>query len=220
MFHTGKKQCAHGRRLSCWGVAVVLWGAAAATVWADDGPRVVAVEEHWQLVVDQPDDETCSPQVTCSMSPSGNLNGMYFSVELNHRSAPEYSAGGVHVQLWGDGAHWDVRDVQGGQLLSHNQEVVEWTQVLSVENGLLSFRVTDASSQSWGHFGGEGQLHFQFASNITDLNGYNPEASVANSGVGYGANRVAGLVLKKVRAHLENGTVVDMDDPRAVYLRP
>ena len=52
-----------------------------------------------------------------------------------------------------------------------------------------------------------------------NLNQYSPDSSAALSGIGFAANRVVSLVLKKVRVYTDGGTVIEDPTPRVVYER-
>ena len=65
--------------------------------------RVVLVEEHWELRLGQPDSDRSAPQTTMVMSPTGNVEGVHFLFTLNHSTVPEYTPGGMQVQLWNGG---------------------------------------------------------------------------------------------------------------------
>ena len=52
---------------------------------------------------------------------------------------------------------------------------------------------------------------------LSSLNAYRPEVSVANSGVGFAANRVERLVLKEVRYYSAQGLLSRDTSERVVY---
>ncbi len=62
---------------------------AAATALADS-PKVVQIEEQWELTIGVPDAGRSSPQATMVMSPTGNLDSTYFIFTLNYRNSPGY----------------------------------------------------------------------------------------------------------------------------------
>jgi hypothetical protein len=74
------------------------WAAVSFTAAvAQEQATVIRVEEDWQLVVREPDAESTAPQVTCVISPCGDLDGLYASIELNHQTQPDFASGGVHL---------------------------------------------------------------------------------------------------------------------------
>ena len=68
----------------------LLWSAAPALA---DSPKVVQIEEQWELVVGEPDTGLSAPQATMVMSPTGNLDSTYFLFTLNCRNLSRLSAG-------------------------------------------------------------------------------------------------------------------------------
>lgn len=200
-----------------WRVGIGALGCLAGLLTAPaalaDGPDVVAVEEVWELTVGDPDPDNSGPQVTAFMSPSGSLAGRYFSFELNHQSVPTFAAGGLNVQVWDNGYASGTVHAAEGQLLNNSGEQVSWTQQLSVEEGVLRFVVHSGSSSTWGNFGDDGALQASAPTDLTNLNGYSVEASLANSGVAFAGNRVQMLKLKKLRVYTADGehTVHDLD---------
>lgn len=157
---------------------------------------IVEIEEHWELAIGEPDAPMSAPQATMVMSPSGNLNGNYFLVTVNHRNVPNYEPGGVQVQLWNDDSAVEVESFNAS-ILDQTNDTVRWVQRLHVEEGTLSFQVVDGSSLAWGGFGGE-CLALSTPTSLTSLNGYRPAISIGESQVGYAGNRVRYLTLKKL----------------------
>jgi len=104
-----------------------------------------------------------------------------------------------------------------GSVMSLSGETVRWTQVMELREGMLTFEVTDGTSSSWGSFGGQGYLKASVATPLSDLNGYDPAVSVANSGVSYGGNRVESLTLKAVRLFTATGEELADTTPRVVH---
>jgi hypothetical protein len=201
-----------------WRSSFLLSLLAAATGWlflgVSDAPatnpvQVVRIEEDWRLVVATPEVSSNSPQVVCAMSPSGGDDGDYMAFELNHQSQPGYATGGLHLHAW-EGEHLlGSAHTQTGVSMNHSQEQVEWTQSMTLANGLLTYEVSQGTSDTWGAFG-TGELRASAQTTLTNLNSYNVEATVAGSGVGFGANRVSSLSLKTVRLVLSTGEVLEV----------
>jgi hypothetical protein len=185
---------------------------------------VMKVEEDWEMVVLEPSPDITAPQITCLISPVGNIDGVYAALELNHGSMPDFSSGGLQLQAW-NGESWiTVRDY-ADTTLQNNAEVVTWTTRMSIEEDIigdgnnldeLTFRVANGNSTSWGLFGTEGTFKLSIDSELTDLNGYSPAVSVANSGIGFGSQRVERLVLKRVRYYDDSGTLLFEDTTQRV----
>jgi len=177
---------------------------------------IVRVEEDWKLVVGEPDPDSHAPQITCVMSPAANLASHYMYLELNHQTLPEFSGGGVQLQVWEGDEHLDTQESPQQALLSHTGEVVTWTQSMHLQGGQLTFGASGTST-SWGTFGGQGKLQAKAATSLSSLSGYQPSFSVAQSGVGYAANRVTLLVLKEVRYYSAAGLVSRDTSERQVH---
>lgn len=196
-----------------WLVCGIAW-LVSTPVWADP-PRVVSVEEHWELHVSQPDPDRSAPQTTMVMSPTDDLDGNYFLFTLNHSTVPHYRAGGLQTQHWDGSTLVDNQVAEAGHALAHNDEVVTWVQRLSLEDGTLTFQVVSGASETWGSFGGE-DLALSVATSLNGLNGYRPSVSLTESEVGYADNRVVSLVLKKLVWVTDDGAVHVQNAPIAI----
>lgn len=161
--------------------------------------EIVAIEEHWELSVGEPDAASSSPQVSMVMSPTGNLTGQYFVFTLNHHSDPGWIPGGYQVQRW-DGQELVASRVGPHEsTLTQTDETIRWVQRTKLEDGTLVFEIEDGESQSWGEFGDEGHLRLTVASEMANLNSYRPAISLEESGVSFAGNRVRSLTLLKLR---------------------
>ena len=159
---------------------------------------VVLIEEHWELRVGGPDSARSAPQVTMVMSPISTLNQDFFLLTLNHWTYPEYNPGGIQVQRW-EGEECKAASNGGNYSpLENDEEVITWVQRLSLVDGQLRFEVI-GTSESWGSFGGNGELLLTHATELTRLNDYKPAISLNQSGIGYAGNRVSSLTLTRLR---------------------
>src|SRR5687767_2028326 len=61
---------------------------------------LVRVEEDWELVIAEPDANSAGPQIACTMSPFSDINSTHFTFEVNHRSVPYWSPGGLTLHQW------------------------------------------------------------------------------------------------------------------------
>ncbi len=199
----------HSTWLRCgafrWFLVGLLLVAWTGTAWADDGPKVVRVEEDWELVVGTPDVDSDSPQITCVISPVGGVDSVYAVLELNAQTLPSFSSGGLQLQLWSGEKSLVANNYPNGSVLRTSNETIRWTQSVELTEGNLNFEVTNGSSTTWGSFGGQGYLKASHPTELTSLGSYNPAVSVSNSRVGYAANRVDSLVLKRVRFITSDG---------------
>src|SRR5262245_26716258 len=73
------------RLTACAGASILL-AAPIGAIWAGthDPTAVTRIEQDWELDVNEPASESCSPQFHTVMSPYGTLNGLYFQVTWNY----------------------------------------------------------------------------------------------------------------------------------------
>ncbi len=199
------------RSVACFAFLLGLNAMIAAPCRAESS-RVVLVEEHWELQISQPDADRSAPQTTMVMSPTSDLEGVHFLFTLNHSTVPEYAPGGVQVQLWDGDELLQSHVAHEGTTLDHCDEVLHWTQRVSLNDGHLTFQVVDGQSETWGAFGGD-DLSLSSSSSLTSLNSYRPGVSISESQVGYAENRVVSLVLTKLVWVTEDGQVHEQNAP-------
>src|SRR5262245_48907023 len=195
-------------------VAAALMGVAS-TGRADD---IVRVEEDWELVLGNPDANSVGPQVVTTMSPRDGIDGTFFTMELNHRSAPTWTPGGISIHRWSGDWRMGSYDRSDRTVMATTSEMVKWTQALYFDNGRLNFKVYDGTSTTWGAFGYTGTVKLDCGWGVLHLNSYTPAVSVANSGPAYAGNRVHSLKLLQIRYSLADATVVTDNTERIVHL--
>ena len=195
----------------------LLLAVSTAPGIASEPITVVGIEEDWEMVVASPDANSTAPQVSCTISPLSHVNSLHATFELNHQSQPEFVAGGLQLQVWNDEQPLSSRKFPNPEVLDTDNEVVRWTQSLTLDAGTLTFEITDGTSTTWGNFGSQGYLRASLTTNLENLNGYDPEISVQNSGIAYAGNRVTTFVLKRVRATLATGEVIEDTTQRVVH---
>ena len=180
-----------------------------------------SVQEDWQLVVDTPDTTDAGPQITSMMSPVADGSTPFVDFDLNYCEIPEFSPGGLQIQIWDDNANSLGSSTQGSAQLNTPNETITWTQTMSVSNGSVVYGVTNGQSTTWGKFGqDQGLLSVSFPSTVTDMSKYSPTISVSRSAVSWQANRVTSLTLKQVR-YYANGVLLSTDTTqRSVTLTP
>ena len=142
-----------------------------------------------------------------TISPYGNDNGLHCALELNHRSQPNYRAGGIQLQTWDGESLLDYRNSRSNGTLATSREVIHVTVVLSIEKGALRVEVINGTSSTWGNFGGKGELKSWVPSRIGHLNNYDSTLSIERSKVGYAAHRVRSLTRIAVRKYSAYGLV-------------
>jgi hypothetical protein len=206
-----------GTFLPKWSVAVGAVLVLSVVVSAARGADYVRIEEDWQLVVQNPDPDTFAPQVTTTLAPKGNLDSLYAVFDLNLRALPSYVAGGMQLQLWNGTDPVESVKSNTGSLLENNGETVTWTQRMSVADGVLSFSIVNGNSQTWGNFGAGQSISVSGSIDLTNLNQYDPAVSVANSGIGFAANRVSSLTLVRVRAYSAEKLEAEDNTARVLY---
>src|SRR5262245_32636041 len=101
---------------------------------------LVHVEEDWQLVIAQPDSNSCGPQIACTMSPLPGIDQTYFTLEINHRSEPYWTPGGITLHQWFGEARLQSMDRPDRSVMSTAEEVVTWTQSLDTHGNVLTFK--------------------------------------------------------------------------------
>ena len=212
---------ARRRRVGGWLAWAGLWFSIVACggLAAAEDRNIVRVEEDWELVLKDPDPDLTAPQVTCAISPTGDVDGVHATFELNHQSYPHFASGGMRLQMWTGADNWSSHKTSNDGVMATAGETVRWTQSMRLNSGALTFEIQNGTSSTWGEFGGEHGLKSTRSTDLPDLNGYDADVSVANSGTGYASNRVAALTLKRVRITFDNGDVV-LDETARVVEQP
>lgn len=206
-----------GRSLMRVSLALVLAAWAVTSASAQQAPVVVQVEEDWELVVRDPDAGITAPQVTTTISPYNHLNNLHATFELNHKTVPSFAPGGCHLQTWAGEYNLTRKSMENSSRLSTPGETVRWTTRMRLSDHVLVFSIVNGTSTTWGEFGGGSYLFAGYGTSLDTLAGYSPDFSVENSGIGFAANRVESLVLKRVRYTLADGTVVTDNNARVVH---
>ena len=178
---------------------------------------LVKVEEDWELVIGEPDANSAGPQVACTMSPFGDIADTHFTFELNHKSVPYWSPGGLTLHQWCGAWRMQTIDRPDRSVMQTSAERVTWTQVLDVDGGHLTFQIKDGTSTTWGPFGYTGYLKLTSNWGVNNINSYSPDVSVGRSGVSYAGNRVQSLKILRIRATLSDGSNATDDTVRVVH---
>jgi hypothetical protein len=203
-----------------WGtIGLAGWLGVFLGVFPGFATEIIRVEEDWELKVATPDAASDAPQVTCLISPVHDVRSLHAAFELNQRSLPSFSPGGLQLQLWdGERPLVHVESAATGTL-QQPEETVTWTHAMEISGGVLRFTVCGDSPATWGSFGGE-ELQIEVPTSLVNLNQYDPAVSVSNSAVGYAGNRVNSLVLKRVRIFTATGESAEDATPRVVHALP
>ncbi len=201
----------------------LFFGLASITVAQDfinshvipNSLRVIQIEEDWELSVGETDTKVTAPQVTTAISPQGDVSGLHAIFNINHQALDVFAPGGMQLQLWNGESAISYFKIRDGDVLAINGEAVRWTQRMSLNDGVLTFKIVNGTSETWNEFGDEKLLTAAIATEIPNLNLYDPHVSVNSSGTVFAGNRVDWLVLKRVRAFTADGQVfsinVDID---------
>ena len=104
--------------------------------------------------------EQCGPASDLHDRTCWQCDGLYAVLELNHRTLPDYTPGGLQLQLWNGDEPIDVQEIfRTTDCSGITPETIRWTQRMQLEDGQLTFEVVDGSSDSWNRFGGQGYLN-------------------------------------------------------------
>jgi len=209
-------QCYAGPKLIARAVSLLAVVALFCSPGTAFGQNVVRVEEDWELEIGEPDPNSVGPQVLTTMSPNADLTGTYFTMEINHRSAPSWTPGGISIHRWTGEARNASFDRADRTIMQTSNEVVTWTQALYHDNGRLHFKVYDGVSSTWGPFGYSNMLKLDTSWGSGQINGYTPAVSVAQSGAAYAGNRIQMLKIKQIRLTLSDGSVLTDSTERIV----
>lgn len=194
----------------------IIAGVGAVNAQAPS-PDVYRVEEDWSLVLLMPDANLNGPQVTCVISPL-TIDDAYCAFDLNYHTQPDYSAGGLQMHVWDPNSPMLTCNFPDSGMLQTAGETVTWTQNMWLSAGVLSFQVTNGNSQTWGKFGGTGDVSLSVNTSLANLNGYDSNVSLANSGVSFATNLVSSLTLEAVRWYDVNGTLIQQNTtPQVVH---
>lgn len=191
-----------------------------APVGADDAgsaPRIVRVEEDWELQVATPDPSNDAPQVSVVFAPTADVDWAYAEFDINHHSHPDFIPGGLQLQVWSGGRPIVVNNDPDGGVISQPQEKICWTQSMTLDDGVLTFAIIGGTSATWGNFGTDGKLSIRTAAPLSDLNGYDTAVSLRNSGIGFAANRVQSMKIVAVRRYTSDGQVLTSGEDRICY---
>jgi hypothetical protein len=179
--------------------------------------QVVRVEEDWKMVLGEPEPQSVGPQVTCLISPVGNVDSLHAAFTLNHRGLPDFIPGGLQLQVWNDETPLLVKNFPDTSILSQTGETITWTQSMELEDGTLTFGILNGRSATWGNYGDDDNLKASVGTTLENLNQYDPSVSIKNSGIGFASNRVRSLVLVQVRLICSTGNILIDNTQRIVH---
>ena len=185
-------------------------------VIADGYGNTIRVEEDWYVKVGTPEPIADSPQITTVMAPSWATSwGNYSVFDLNCATQPDFSSGGVQLQLWYGSTMLRSQSNTNWDSIRFTDEEIRYTSVMRIENGQIIFEIINGSSSTWGSFG-TGELIVQNTTWRNHLNSYDPGCSVYNSRIGWAPYQVRSFVMERVRYYSINGLQSTDDTPRVL----
>jgi hypothetical protein len=182
---------------------------------ADNGQPITRIEEDWKIEFGSPDPDTNAPQVIMTIPPSATLAGPHAIFEVNHRTQPNYSAGGLQLQRWNGDEMVEYKSSHKVNVLAADNDLARFTMSMEVQNGALTFGVSNGSSGTWGTFGNNGHLSASTSCDLSNLASYDPDASLANSRVGFASYRVQKVTRTQVR-HYSGSVLISTDSTEHV----
>ncbi len=171
------------------------------------GVNIVRIEEDWVLDVADPDPTADCPQVVCVFGPGDPSNGTHAIFELNHGTLPDFSEGGMQLQVWFGDYLIGYRRQHAPAELHIAVERLTYTTVTEVVNHKVKLYVADGHSVTWGDFGDSSTttLKVELDTWRSHLNDWDSEGPIRHSRVSYGANRVNKFLRKQVRYYTSAG---------------
>jgi hypothetical protein len=236
-FHTSRKKRevtmssrikSNRHRFGILGGAAVLAAVAVAATFSNQrlqgaGLDVFRVEEDWELVVGDADYFIDGPQVTCTISPL-DMTTAYCAFDINYHTQPDYLPGGLQIHTWDPTDPIAYANSTHTGVMSSSNEVVTWTQTMTLDpnTSTITFQVINGQSQTWNNFGGSngnsGHLTLGITTALANLNGYDPNVSLDNSGVSFASNLVVSQTLIAIRWFDVNGNLLaEFNSPQIVH---
>ena len=179
----------------------------------NDGPAPDRIEEDWLIVIAAPDVDAVGPQFTTCMNPTTDNTQPFVAFDMNYQEYPGFVPGGMQLQVWSGG---DVLSIasEGSAQFEEEGESITWTQKMFISDGQVNYQVVNGQSDTWGPFGSD--LTVSFSASVTDLSGYSPDFSAAQSGATWESDHVTKMTLVQVR-YYANGQLIRTDtNPRKV----
>jgi hypothetical protein len=158
------------------------------------------------LIVGDPEPDVDAPQIITIFGPRNPLTGLHAVYEINHSTMPDYSEGGMQLQAWSGNTLVGYKSQFAPAELNVTDEVITYTTGVEVQtDGRIRMEVINGVSATWGDFDGDRALRLRVASDIENLNDWDPLDSVKNSRIGYGANRIVMFKRTEIRYYNQGG---------------
>ena len=193
-------------RLAFFAGGVFCLALTQASATADE-PTVFLIEEDWEMVLNDPEPKTNSPQIAFFQYPDSSREDVYFQLQMNYAAEEGYSSGGFRVSAISQDRPSDEERSELTETLSMDGDRLTWTSAMAVYKGKLMFAIKNGQGAQWGEFGGPEYLVEISKGGTNDLSGYDPMKSLASVDVGFGANRVSSIRLRTVRFIYTDGRV-------------
>lgn len=177
----------------------------ATTVAYADTPKLFLVEEDWEMVINEPEVSINSPQVAFFLYPDADHSECYFQLQMNYAAEDGYSSGGFRVGAFYHEQPIDEERSAVRETLAWDNDRLQWTSAMAVFNGKLMYALKDGYGYQWGTFGGPEYLVEMDDLDMHALDHYSPQKSLESVDIGFGANRVSSIRLKRVRLKYTDG---------------
>lgn len=180
------------------------------------GTTLERVEEDWVALLAEPESATTSPQIMNFISPIQSTSGIFGLVQVNHRGAPDFSAGGLQVQGWVGSSLSSSVNATRTEVLSQNSDAVGYTVAMQKVSEGIRIELLNGRSRTWGRFATT-PVSVTIPVNEPSLEDYSPDFSVANTTVNLGAHRIDLLYLTTTRHTYSDGVTVTDTTDRVIH---
>jgi hypothetical protein len=183
-----------------------------------------AIAQDWRVelyTVSAPERTTCPLFVSAMALP--NLTTL-FQVTWNHRDLPSLEQGGIQLQAY----RWldlieaaDVTTPPWRDKLSHDNEIVTWTQVVSRDGMSHVFTVGDIVGNTWGTITEKYSVRRTYLFFAPTLESYDVAIIKENSGIVMGTNRFKKLAIVETRFYNDAGELLGRDaNEHIIFAQP
>jgi hypothetical protein len=198
--------------LAAVAVLSLLWLTQPARSAAPQG--TTAIEQDWRVelyTVSDPDRVTCPLFVSAINLPWLTT---LFQVTWNHRDLPSLEQGGIQLQAyrWDDLLEAvDVSTPAWRDKLSHNNEVVTWTQRMHRDGMSHILTVKNIVGTTWGTITDQYSVRRTYLFYAPTLENYDVASIKENSGIIMGTNRFKKLAIVQTRFYDDYGNLLGHD---------
>jgi len=184
---------------------------------------IVGIRADWEIQFSTLNRKSTTPQIIAVMSPDGTVNGDYMILELNHSSLPNFSKGGLQIQIWNYDQEQSWSDVYfAGKECQTDTERIRFTMEMKLVDDVNSktgkrlwFRVLNLESTTWGRIATFSE--FGIATQLTSLNAFSANQCLADSGINAGASQVDYMKIDSVDYLYKSGRSAGDSADLSVY---